>query len=615
MMIRPEKATDLIVFSLLREKGYVDGKFDPINENVKVWANKSSNTKLNELLKSASKKASGNQGYPEYLILDEENNLVIVIENKNSTKKHSYKKLDEKVGDYAVNGALWYAKFIKDEYDVVAIGISGDRSENLLIDSYLWRKEAELFNNLGVKGILKISNYVDLINKSKLHRSSKETIIKLSETSKLINEFLRNILGVIEHERLYVLGAILYALEDPVFKMGYSQVNNNEELSLFIYQTVERKIKGSNVKEKQIIIDELKPVILSLNNSEKEGVKEKYPNGSLFHLVSTVDNSLLEFHKNREIDLMSTFFNVFLSYSTSGGSDLGIVLTPIHITKLFCDLADVSIDSKILDICVGTGGFLTSAWRRIALDPGFSHMEKENFRENNIIGVEKERSIYTIVALNMFINKDGRSNLYLGDSFSYKEELNKKECNIGFINPPYSDSVYSEIAFVELMLDSLLPNSIGVAIVPVNAVSSRTKKHSNINDVKKRILDKNELLASIQMPNNLFYPKGTETIILIFRTGAANSNPTWLAKFDDGYELIKHKKARTPSAISDKKHIEIVKAFKDRKETDFSFTKTLEFDDQWVYEIHNDFNYEVALSDIQETVNEYIGYLYMNNYL
>lgn len=614
-MSKLEKATDLVVFSMLRENGYIDGNLTPLKAGVEVWAEKSPNTKINALLQSASKQGSGKQGYPEYIIFDQDNDLVIIIENKKSRKNHIYSKdLSSKVSDYAVNGALWYGQFLIPQFDVIAIGISGTERENLIIDTFLWRKQSDTFNNVNTNTLLSIEKYRELLAKLKQPKTNKQILFALNERSKQINEFLRNVLGVIEHERLYVLGSILYALEDPMFKISYGQANDNKSLALAIYQTVERKVKGSNVKEKEVITDELKPVLLGLKDSEKQGVLDKYPNGSLSHLVKTVEEVLFEFHKNREIDLMSTFFNVFLSYSTSGGSDLGIVLTPPHITKLFSDIAEVSPHSKILDLCVGTGGFLTSAWKKIALNETISLNEKEQFREHNLFGVESEKSLYTIVALNMFINKDGRSNLFLKDAFLLKDELKQLDCNVGFLNPPYSDSVYSEIAFIELMLDSLLPHSIGIAIVPVNAVSSRTKKHADVLDVKRRILAKHSLIASIEMPKNLFYPKGTETVVLVFNTAEPNEQETWFARFDDSYELIKHQKSRTPTALSEKKYDDLLLAYKNRAITDFSFAKKMTYEDQWVYTVHDDFSYEILDNDLQQTVNAYVSYLYQNNY-
>ncbi len=73
-MARLEKVTDMIVFNYLRDKNYVDGDFKNIDKNIQVWAKKSNNKRINELLSRASKKLTGKQGYPEYIIYDKDSN-------------------------------------------------------------------------------------------------------------------------------------------------------------------------------------------------------------------------------------------------------------------------------------------------------------------------------------------------------------------------------------------------------------------------------------------------------------------------------------------------------------------------------------------------------------
>ncbi len=613
--MKTEKITDSLVINMLRVEGYIDGNFNSLNNDVSVEAEKSTNVKISNLLSKASKRKTEKPGYPEFIIFDKKQNIVIVIEDKRDVRFHLYEKIDERIAEFAVNGALWYASFLKNSFDVIAIGVSRNAIDDIQIDNYIWKQGAETFSNLNIRKILSINEYRDAVHKKSRNVRSVSEFKTLTMKAKEINEFLRDYLGVIENKRLYVLGSILYALEDPAFKMAYSAYNNNAELSIFLYQTIERKIKNSGLQNIQIIHDELKPAIEGLARAEKEGAKLEYPNGTLLHLISDVDKTLYDYYKNSELDLISIFFNVFLSYSTSGGSDLGIVLTPSHITKLFTRIAEVTNESKILDPCAGTGGFLTSAWKHISLNPKYSFTEKEKFRKNNLFGVEKDPSIYTIIALNMFLNKDGRSHIYNNDCFGLKEELKAKDCNVGFINPPYSDEVYPEISFVEMMLDCLLPDSIGIAIVPVNAVSSRTKKHNGIDLIKKRILQKNQLLASIQMPTNLFYPKGTETIVLVFKTGHEHEGETWFAIYDDGYKLIRQQKVRTPSETSDAKQDELLDAYFARKKTNFSFNKHITAYDQWVYTLHKENNYSFGIKELQTSVNDYVAYLMQNRYL
>lgn len=60
-------------------------------------------------------------------------------------------------------------------------------------------------------------------------------------------------------------------------------------------------------------------------------------------------------------DYLGRFYGEFMSYSGGDGQNLGIVLTPKHITELFCDLAELEPTDKVFDPCCGTGGFLIAA--------------------------------------------------------------------------------------------------------------------------------------------------------------------------------------------------------------------------------------------------------------
>jgi hypothetical protein len=60
---------------------------------------------------------------------------LIVIECKYNTSDHQSKKNDD-ANKYAVDGALHYAKFLSQEYEVIAIAASGHDNESLRISTY-----------------------------------------------------------------------------------------------------------------------------------------------------------------------------------------------------------------------------------------------------------------------------------------------------------------------------------------------------------------------------------------------------------------------------------------------------------------------------------------------
>ena len=68
---------------------------------------------------------------------------------------------------------------------------------------------------------------------------------------------------------------------------------------------------------------------------------------------------------------MGEFYTTFLRFTKGNAKEEGIVLTPKHITELFCDIAEYYSDekmtenTKVIDICCGTGAFLISALARI----------------------------------------------------------------------------------------------------------------------------------------------------------------------------------------------------------------------------------------------------------
>ena len=54
---------------------------------------------------------------------------------------------------------------------------------------------------------------------------------------------------------------------------------------------------------------------------------------------------------NGREDYLGRFYGEFVSYSGGDGQALGVVLTPRHITELFCELVDLKPTDVIFDPC------------------------------------------------------------------------------------------------------------------------------------------------------------------------------------------------------------------------------------------------------------------------
>ena len=81
-------------------------------------------------------------------------------------------------------------------------------------------------------------------------------------------------------------------------------------------------------------------------------------------IVDEIDGKINNFIKTyKYFDTLGQFYIAFLRYANND-KGLGIVLTPPHITELFCEISNINKDSVILDTCTGTGGFLISAMQK-----------------------------------------------------------------------------------------------------------------------------------------------------------------------------------------------------------------------------------------------------------
>ena len=131
-----ERKTENIIRNSLRELGYFD------NNKIIIEEQKSDSLMITELLSKASKSGNG-AGYPEFIIRRQNSDVLIVIECKADIRFHESEKKD-KPKDYAVDGVLHYTSFLKDNFHVIAIGISGTE-DNHRISTFQWNKGKKIF--------------------------------------------------------------------------------------------------------------------------------------------------------------------------------------------------------------------------------------------------------------------------------------------------------------------------------------------------------------------------------------------------------------------------------------------------------------------------------------
>jgi len=120
-----ERITEDMVDDMLRSLGYYD---DP--EHVFVEKQQSRVVAIRTALARASKTGKGGIGYPEFIITEVATpDIVLIVECKASTRQHVSKDMNRPV-DYAVDGALHYARALSPHFTVIALAVSGSPASN-----------------------------------------------------------------------------------------------------------------------------------------------------------------------------------------------------------------------------------------------------------------------------------------------------------------------------------------------------------------------------------------------------------------------------------------------------------------------------------------------------
>lgn len=519
-----ERITENIVRDILREKNFYDSE-----NQVVIEEQKSQIKRVQNLLKTASKASTGKAGYPEFIISWQvDTDFLVVVECKASTKNHVSPNLD-KPKDYAVDGVLHYAKSLSKQFTVMAIAVSGMTESELKVSNYIYPcgsdspKVLTNENGMVVDTILSFDDYYRLSSfDPEVEKKRHQDLIAFSKN---LHELIWTAAKISEEDKPLLVSGTLIALMYSPFLKTYDAYSSEEMPRKWLEAIKEVLDKAEIPKaKKDTMLQPYANVAAQPNLGKPDSkVKKKYPKGVLSEIINEINEYVWPFiNIYHNFDVVGQFYGEFLKYTGGDKKALGIVLTPRHITELFCDIANLKKEDTVLDICAGTGGFLISAMQCM-LKQAVSEEERNQIKKNRLIGIENSPKMFALAASNMILRGDGKANLYQSSCFepSLQESIKRpkdytslKRPNVGFLNPPYaqskSDAELHELYFVKEMLDLLEEGGTGIAIIPVSCVISPSAAKSEI--VKHHTLE-----AVMSMPSDLFYPVGTVTCIVVFK--------------------------------------------------------------------------------------------------
>jgi type I restriction-modification system DNA methylase subunit len=227
--------------------------------------------------------------------------------------------------------------------------------------------------------------------------------------------------------------------------------------------------------------------------------------------------------------------------------------------------------------------------------------------------------MFTLGCANMILRHDGKSNMFNGSCFdnSIIEKVKELKPTVCFINPPYAqkNENESELDFIDNALNMLSNGGRLAAIVPISTAIEMSK--SKIAK-REKILKNHRLDAVFSMPDELFYPVGVNSCIMLFTANIKHDNliPTYFGYWkDDGFV-----KTKTNGRCDKYNKYQIIKEqwlteFKSKKVIDGkSAFEKVNHNDEWCAEAYMNVDYStITESDFEQRIREYLAFQIKNN--
>lgn len=612
--MKNERITENLVRDEFRRLGYYRQ-----DAQIIVEEQKSQIAEVVRLLGNASKSGSG-KGSPEFIVSTPETpDFLVVVECKALITQHESPKHD-KPKDFAVDGALHYAAHLSKSYNVIAIAVSGQRRSQLRVSVFIHPKNAAVSKPLRTKSGKKVDAFLpidDLIEHGTFDpQVSKQRHDDLMAFSRELHEFMRDHAKLTESEKPLHVSGTLIALRNKAFAKSYGDYSPQDLQKQWMHVIKEEMKKADIPHSKEYSMTQ--PYSSIAVHPELGKATSKYPKGVLCEIIRMLNEKVWPFISvYHDFDVVGQFYGEFLKYTGGDKKALGIVLTPRHITELFALLANLKKDSKVLDICAGTGGFLISAMHQM-FKKALTKSEKAFIKNNCLVGVEQQPNMYALAASNMILRGDGKANLYQGSCFDpgITTAIKAHKCDVGMLNPPYSqsDEDLQELAFVKHMLDCLTPNALGIAIVPMSCAIAP-------HPLRAEIMKHHTLDAVMSMPDDLFYPVGVVTCIMVFRAHVPHEQSdqkTWFGFWKtDGFIKTKHLGRVDENAKWADIRNAWVASYRNRDDIPGQSMKhKVTADDEWCAEAYMETDYEALQpSDFRSAVAKYLTFKLNNEAL
>lgn len=262
-----------------------------------------------------------------------------------------------------------YANIINRDKQGKAIfitGIAGNENEGYIATSQFYHNNEWVTiteNNAEVTALLSNSEIERiLLNKDPNLKDVEITEEEFLKAAEEINDLLHEN-SIHKDSRARFISAILLSLSR---KTSIDLDQDPVELVNSINTRVDLELKKHNK------LDFSRFIKIDIPSSEDNHLKLKV---AIVKTIQTLYGLNITAMMQSGKDLLGRFYEVFLKYG-NGAKEIGIVLTPRHITRFAANVMDIRSNDLVLDPSCGTGGFLVAAFDEVKKKEGGKTFEK-----------------------------------------------------------------------------------------------------------------------------------------------------------------------------------------------------------------------------------------------
>lgn len=481
---------------------------------------------------------------PENVIKVKEN-LVWVIEAKPTRRQ---------IGQAVDEAANFYSKKINETKcktrAVLASGVAGNEESGYLTTTMI-RLDGEwhtvTINGQEATGLLSPQDVAVLLERgdSDIHEFAPPQWLFL-QAAERINEIL-HLGGINKNDRARTMAALLLSVVDE-------PPNLDTSLPVLIGEI--------NARSEMVLRQNAKPdfapfvKILPPTNIDNH-VKFK---NALVRTIQELQNLNIRSAMNSSTDVLGQFYEVFLKYG-NGAKEIGIVLTPRHITRFAVEAVGVSSADVVLDVACGTGGFLVAAFDHVRKTCTAQQLER--FKQYNLFGIEQESYVAVLAIVNMIFRGDGKHNITEGNCFTtfvtrrtveghpsakytkHPPKPGEEAITRVLMNPPFAlgSSQDKEYKFVSQALSEMVDGGILFCLLPMDSMFGAYDEKTWRSE---ELLKKNTLLSVVSLPDELFYPAALKQVVaIIVKKGMPHpkEQPVFWARVSrDGHIKVKSRR-------------------------------------------------------------------------